>query len=128
MRPSVAAAVASAAGLVVALGGCSTALSGLGVATACTAMGDAEGVDVDLADVLDPEGGDDFAEVSVPAAGASSVRGFAGNDEHHPSGDVAADLDGEPTTVAVVVRDESGREVCTARGTATVAEPREPCG
>lgn len=42
-----------------------------------------------------------------------------GNAEYHPAGDVAVDLDGEPITVDVVVRDETGAEVYTAHGTAT---------
>ena len=55
----------------------------------------------------------------MPAAGASNVRGFAGNDEYYPSGDVAVDLDGEPTLVEVVVRDEGDQVVYTASGSPT---------
>lgn len=126
-----------ASGLVVALVGCTTPPPAQGdgpppSATSeqadenetgaplfCTAIGNAEGISVDLADVLDLEGGDYFAEVAVPAQGASNTRGFAGNDEYYPGGDVAVDLDGGPVTVVVVVRTEDGQSVYTASGTAT---------
>lgn len=137
MTTSIVRALVCAIGLAVAVGACSTPppdRSGRPTRTdagdqrdevdggpemACTAIGNAEGVTVDLADVLDLEGGDYFAEVSVPAQGVSNIRGFAGNDEYYPSGDVEVDLDGEPVTVDVVVRDESGQEVYTAQDTAT---------
>jgi hypothetical protein len=77
-------------------------------------------VSVDFSHVLSLEGGDYYAEVSVPSLGASSVRGFAGNDWYHPSGDVEADLTGEPMEVRVWVVTERGE---VAYETSDVAEP-----
>lgn len=87
-------------------------------AGSCTEVGNAEGVGVDLTGVLDLESGDYLVEVSVPAQGASAVRGFAGDAEPHPGGGVLVDLDGEPVTVEVVVRDQDGQEVHAAPGAA----------
>lgn len=93
---------------------------GSGVALACTQMGNAEGVSVDLSQVLALEGGDYYAEVSVPSLRATNVRGFAGNDWYYPSGDVDADLTGEPVEVRVRVATERGD---VAYETSDVAEP-----
>jgi hypothetical protein len=93
---------------------------GSGVALACTQMGNAEGVSVDFSQVLSLEGGDYYAEVSVPSLGASYTRGFAGNDWYYPSGDVEADLAGEPVEVRVRVVTERGD---VAYETSDVAEP-----
>lgn len=90
MRTTTRRASLCAAGPAAALNGCAAVGDVLpDIQRGCTEVGNAEGVSVDLADVLDLEGGDYFAEVSVPAQGASSIRGFAGNDEYYPSGDVA---------------------------------------
>ena len=93
---------------------------GSGVALACTQMGNAEGVSVDLSQVLALEGGDYYAEVSVPSLSATNVRGFAGNDWYYPSGDVEADLTGEPVEVRVRVVTERGDVAYEA---SVVAEP-----
>ena len=137
MGTSIARALVCATGLAVVLGACSVPppdpvsrpepsatgkqadQTDLGAVLACTQVGNAEGVSVDLADVLDLEGGDYFAQVSVPAQGTSNITGFAGNDSYYPGGGVAVDLDGGPVTVDVVVRDEAGQQVYTASGTAS---------
>lgn len=104
MRPTAAAAVVVGA---LALSGCSALVPG-GGGFACTAIGAAEGVTVDLSQVLPLEGGDYYAEVSVPSLGAADVRGFAGNDGYYPAGDVEADLSDEPVEVRVRVVTERG--------------------
>ncbi len=97
---------AAAAGALL-LSGCSALTPG-GGGYFCSAIGAVEGVDVDLSQVLPLEGGDYYAEVSVPSLGASNVRGFAGNDGYDPAGDLEADLSGDPVEVHVLVVTERG--------------------
>jgi hypothetical protein len=99
-----------------------------GVVQSCTEIGNAEWVSVDLSTALPQEGGDYYATVSVPSAGASSTTGFAGNDSYYPGGGVEADLTDAPTTVVVNVADQDGREVYRASGVGTPAlfQPNGP--
>lgn len=107
MRTSVVGAVC-AAGLVAALGGCSTALSGLGVATGCTAMGNAEGVSVDLADVLDLDGGPVTVDVVVRTEDGGEVctaHGTATPELDQPNG---ARCDGENHHLSLLATSSRG--------------------
>lgn len=113
-----------------ALAGALTACGGsgpFGLPQACTAIGSAEGVDVDFTTALPFEGGDYFAEVSVPSTSASRTTGFAGNDEYGLSGSVPADLSGEPTRVDVRVTTERG-EVAYEASTTTTPQLFQPNG
>ncbi len=97
------------------------------VVGACTAIGSAEGVGVDLTGVLDVEGGDCSAEVSVPGLGVSRTIGSAGDDSYRLVGGVEADLTSAPVTVVVVVRTEAGGMGHTAEDVVT-PEPHQPNG
>lgn len=106
----------------VTIAGALTACGGsgpFGLPQACTAIGNAEGVYVDFTTAVPFEGGDYYAEVSVPSAGASHTNGFAGNDEYSMYSGVEVDLDDEPTRIDVRVTTERGEVAYRASTTAT---------
>lgn len=97
------------------------------VVLGCTQVGNSEGVSVDLTTALPLEGGDYFATVSVPSLGASSTRGFAGNDEYGLAGGTAADLTSAPVEVRVRVVTERG-DVAYERSVVVTPQLFQPNG
>jgi len=93
----------------------------------CTAIGNAEGVGVDLTLALPLEGGDYYATVSVPSLGASATTGFAGNDEYGLGGGVGADLTSAPVEVDVRVVTERG-DVAYERTVVATPQLHQPNG
>lgn len=86
----------------------------------CAELGRVGGVSVDLAQVLSTEGGDYWAEVSIPSLDAVHGLHFAGNDYYYPYGDVDAPLTDEPVEVHVKVITGRGG---TAYEASTVVDP-----
>ena len=86
----------------------------------CVELGRVGGVSVDLAQVLSTEGGDYWAEVSIPSLGALHGLHFAGNDYYPLYGDVEAPLTDEPVEVHVKVITGRGG---TAYEASTVVDP-----
>ncbi len=86
----------------------------------CGEIGSTAGVSVDLSQVLSFEGGDYWAEVSVPSLGATHGMHFAGNDWYFPYGEVDAPLTADPVEVHVKVTTGRGD---TAYEASTVAHP-----
>jgi hypothetical protein len=111
---------ASVVVLVTALAGCTSPVLVGESLLPCVERGRVGGVGVDLAQVLSTEGGDYWAEVSVPSLDAVDGLHFAGNDVYYPYGAVEAPLTDDPVEVHVSVITGRGG---TAYEASTVVDP-----